>query len=256
MCVYIVKKMPVRAYLFKRKRNGSVSLPYTARVNRTGPARGKKRRNRRRGGRRGRGGVTTKLMRQPVPDKIMTKLRYSEAIVVNLSTPSVLGSYLFRTSIYDPDFTSLGHQPLWRDQLDYLYTKYRVHGIKYRLTIVNTNVNQLTGGAIVHQPDSTLETNLNTIRERRNSRTFVLNGASAGSNRIMTGFMHTGAPHGLTKSDFMADEDFEAAMNANPVKNSFLAMYFYTLHSSAIVHIQCDLTFYVELLGRVTVVGS
>lgn len=243
----------MRIILAKRKRYGSGSLPPVRRIYRTGAPSQKKRRRRIRNRR---GGIKAKLMRQPVPDKIITKLKYSEAVSLTLAAASTLGYYMYRTSLYDPDVTGLGHQPLWRDQLDYMYTKYRVHGIKYKFTIINTNVQQLTAGAVVMQPDSTAETNLNTIRERNNSRPFILPGYTGGNGRVVKGFMHTGYPHGLSKSDFLADEDFEAAMNANPVKTSILAIYCYTLNNGATINIQVDLTYYVELLGRIPVVGS
>lgn len=212
------------------------------------------RRNMRRKRRQRKGRVYNKIMRQPVPDKIMTKLMYSEVLALSLSGLTV-GYYQFRNSIFDPDVTSTGHQPMWRDQLVNLYNRYRVHGIKYRFTIVNTNTSQLLSGVIKHSSDGVLETNLNSLRERRSTRKWVA-GPSSTRPTVVKGFMHCGKPHGMTKRDFLADEDFEAAMTANPVKQTYLEFYALTQNTSAAVHVQCDLVFYTELLDRVSVGGS
>lgn len=196
-----------------------------------------------------------KIMRQPVPDKMFTKLNYSEVLTMNLAASMVLVGYQFRTSIFDPDLTGVGHQPMWYDQMNAFYKRYRVHGIKYKFTIVNTNTNQLCTGAVKHSSDGVLETNLNTLRERRSARKWI-GGPSTVRPTVCKGFMYTGKPHGLSKKDFLADEDFEAAYGSNPVKQSWLEFYATTLNTSAVLNIQCDLVYYVELLDRVSIAGS
>lgn len=213
------------------------------------------RRGKRKGGRRGRGRVYTKLMRQPVPDKMMTRLNYSEILVMSMTLGNVLYTYQFRNSIFDPDVTGGGHQPLWRDQLAALYTTYRVHGIKYKFTIANTNVDSLMTGCIKKSSDGVLDTNMNTLRERRSVQKFVCNHRYVAA-KIVKGYMAVGKPHGLSKKDFMYDEDFEANIGGNPTKQSFLELYLSCVGSGAVAHVQVDLVYYVEFLNRQSVGGS
>jgi len=75
------------------------------------------------------------------PDRIVTKLRYSDWITLS-GTPNTVRSNLFRmNSIYDPDYTGTGHQPQWHDQLSGIYQKYRVLGSKLTATFTPFDIN-------------------------------------------------------------------------------------------------------------------
>ena len=72
------------------------------------------------------------------PQRIITKLRYSDAF--NQSTAGgAISDQVFRmNSVFDPDFTNLGHQPMWHDNYTSIYTYYRVHGSKLTVEFVPT----------------------------------------------------------------------------------------------------------------------
>lgn len=205
--------------------------------------------------RRGGSGVYTKILRQPVPDKTITRLRYSQLVPISMGPAYVVSSYIFQSSIYDPDFSGLGHQPLWRDQIISLYDRYRVHGIKYKFTIVNTNVNQMITGVVKQASIPALETDLNTMRERNNVQRWTAH-AYTSTPIYVTGYMPTGRPWGLTKKDFLADEGFESVMTTNPLKQSYLEIYAATSNTSAKIDVMADLVYYVEFTSRTSVVGS
>lgn len=51
-----------------------------------------------------------------IPDRYMMKMKYSRTVELT-AVGGITGTYVFRgNSIYDPDFTSTGGQPLGRDQ--------------------------------------------------------------------------------------------------------------------------------------------
>lgn len=63
-----------------------------------------------------------------------TTMRYSENVSIT-STLGGLGSYVFRAnSIFDPNFTGTGHQPMAHDTYETLFNHYMVVGAK--LTVV------------------------------------------------------------------------------------------------------------------------
>lgn len=60
------------------------------------------------------------------------KLRYVDAVTIS-SASGLLASYDFRaSSIYDPDITGTGHQPIGHDQMNTFYNHYVVLGSKIR----------------------------------------------------------------------------------------------------------------------------
>lgn len=190
-----------------------------------------------------------KLMRQPVPDQILTKLNYSENITMTLQGAAlgVLSPayYRFQTSLYDPDSTGTGHQPLWHDQLAAMYSKYRVHGIKYRFVIKNTSEsNMIISGCVRHTSLSSVDGDYRVLRERRGTQKFHL-GSFISMPTVVRGYMAANKPWGLSKKEFMADEDFDANIGANPTKLTYLDIYAWTMSTSNVtLNVIADLTFY------------
>lgn len=65
------------------------------------------------------------------PTKIITKIKYVDFIPLGPFTNLTPTGNIFRmNSIFDPDFSLGGHQPMWRDNYASIYENYRVLGSK------------------------------------------------------------------------------------------------------------------------------
>lgn len=70
-----------------------------------------------------------------LPDQYFTKLQWAETY--NLTSVGSIASQIFRgNSLYDPDYTGVGTQPYYFDQLAGLYKKYIVYASKIQVTFV------------------------------------------------------------------------------------------------------------------------
>lgn len=197
-----------------------------------------------------------KFSRMPVPDRYKTILNYSDTILFNLTAADLVNIYQFRSSLFDPDLTLAGHKPLWTNEMTSLYSNYRVNGFKYRITFKNTNVSQLTWGCTHHMPSTgTIDASMNTARERRGSRRFELPAANSGL-KVVKGYVDVAKVWGMTKSEMMYDEAFEAALGANPPSMAHLVIYLATKNATAIIQAAIDVQFYVELWKRKDAVTS
>lgn len=79
------------------------------------------------------------------PDTLRTNLVYSQSISLVPSAVSPCPSYGFRlTSLYDPDYTGVGGQPYWFDQLMAVYGRFKVLGAK--MTVVFSYSNEIIAG--------------------------------------------------------------------------------------------------------------
>jgi len=68
------------------------------------------------------------------PPKMTYKLKYADAITLSSSGTAVT-TYQFRAnSVYQPDATNTGHQPLYFDQIMAIYDHYVVIGSKIKVT--------------------------------------------------------------------------------------------------------------------------
>lgn len=198
----------------------------------------------------------TKIARMPVAEKFFAKLRYSD--MLSITTPAIANTptgYVFQTSLFDPDLTGVGHQPMWRDQMATLYNRYRVHGLSYKLSFKNTQTSLMAWAFVKHSNSPTLETSSYTIRERGEGKGTMLDALNSRANYI-NGYMSTGKPHGLTKRDFKQDDSFFGFITANPTKLSYLHIYLNSALASTVINVQVDLIYYAEFLDRIDVTSS
>lgn len=83
------------------------------------------------------------------PSKQCLKLQYFDQITINPPVGDQPGRYIFRAnSIFDPDYTGVGHQPLGFDQWMTLYTRYHVIGAKCTATFVANDTTSANSSAI------------------------------------------------------------------------------------------------------------
>ena len=70
------------------------------------------------------------------PDRIQTTLRYSD--IWGLAPGAQAGQYTYRgNSLFDPDYTSTGHQPRYFDQYSAVYSKYLVTSSSIKVSVMN-----------------------------------------------------------------------------------------------------------------------
>jgi len=109
------------------------------------------------------------IPRNPFPIKTIAKLRYCTTIRLDATT-GASAVHLFRTnSIFDPDFTGVGHQPYGRDTYESIYNHYRVLKSRISCTFLpngTSSTGHLVCGVAV-KDDTTVELGFDTIREAK-----------------------------------------------------------------------------------------
>lgn len=131
-------------------------------------------------------------LRSPVtgfPTKVRARLRYADIMTLTSSNGSLTGSTFRMNSVYDPDYTNVGHQPYYFDQFAALYGRYAVQGAKLtaKFSIVpsTTSTSQPSGPvicAVLTDNDATLPAVLSTMMENQNSVSDVLCNQTGGNN--------------------------------------------------------------------------
>jgi len=108
----------------------------------------------------------------PFPPKMFATLKYNELIQFD---PTALAdtNYVFcANSIYDPNVTGTGHQPMGHDIYEQLYNHYRVLSSTIKITVV-PNETSIAGAAVCGiqlSDDGVGPTAINTMIEERNAR--------------------------------------------------------------------------------------
>lgn len=116
----------------------------------------------------------------PFPAVAHATMRYSTVISLNagIATPA---NYLFRAnSLFDPDYSGIGHQPYGFDTYATIYDYYEVIDCIITMTPISGSTSGIYG--ITLEDDNNVEINYDTIREQKGAKiaTFIDNGTNSG----------------------------------------------------------------------------
>lgn len=182
---------------------------------------GKSRRapRRRRNVRRKRTGVTTNVNRslQPIPNRYICKMKYSTSVIT-----SAAGQYIFNlNSLFDPDRTGIGHQPYGYDPLSNLYNRYRVIACGWRVHNPTGAVgNAILTGCLPNNDLGMTFANTGEMLENPRAKYIVQN---PGAPLVaLKGKSYLPKLMGRTRSQYMADDNYQAVITASPAELGLL----------------------------------
>lgn len=197
-----------------------------------------------------------------VPNSINVRLRYSDVITLT-STAGSLSKHVFRSnSLFDPDLTGVGHQPMYYDQLGALYSNYVVLGSKIRVLfspIADAIATAQPSGpfeiGILSDPNGTTSSTATTLSETSGCKSTFLNLAQGGNNvKMLT------ATYSPTKDlALSADDDTTGATtSANPSQTWFWTVWMRDtgLSAASSLNIKVEIEFLARFRRREDIAGS
>lgn len=188
-----------------------------------------------------------------VSDRMLMKMRYTTFFnITNVISDN--GYHIFRgNSIYDPDLTFVGHQPLGHDQWAAFYDKYRVHASKINIQVLSRSNTTDNSNVIVVifpiiDPATYLPDPVQSI-EQIYGRYRVLGTANATNGIFMKNYMSTKKIYGETS---LADDEFVSNFGSNPVSEWFWYVGLQNMQGflTSDATFVCKVTYFVELLSR------
>lgn len=154
---------------------------------------------------------TARLGRGPIPNRAIVTLKYSQ---LNNSNGAAV-DYMFNlNSLFDPDRTGVGHQPLGFDQYSAFYNRYKV--FKCKVTVQATCTGSLNCIGIVGDNVGSTYAGLTNFREQPGSMLKVLN--SGGPTVFLQKTFKLWDLTGKTWKEYMADDTYGAVMSASPAE--------------------------------------
>lgn len=119
------------------------------------------------------------------PQSIITTMRYCDRRTYAQSVADTPGSYIYRAnSIFDPDYTGAGHQPMWRDNYAAIYNTYVVLGSKITVKYEAQTTDQSWIVGILGDDDSTISSVTTTLMELNNCAWDVHGTSHAGHTEL------------------------------------------------------------------------
>lgn len=158
-----------------------------------------------------------------VPKERWMRFRYCDEITIDPGAASIAAHYYRANSLFDPDLTGTGHQPMNFDQMILGYLHYTVYGAKIKITRVRSVTTQILPAYFGVFLDSNATLSYTTAPQ-------IMESNEKHSKWLMTGGLEGGAfgmpsiELGCSVKKFMGVKDlsspaYRTAFNANPTED-------------------------------------
>jgi hypothetical protein len=155
------------------------------------------------------------------PDRLQTTLRYHTNGLLQSASGSV-AQYVFRwNSIFDPDFTSAGHQPLYHDTYGAIYDHYSVVSARAKIRFLARGVAN-TFMCVNTDDDTTPSVTGDTLAEQSHGVHDILGYATGGGASLT--FNVSWDCKKVLGIDPYASQTYKTAFGSNPSEISTLCM--------------------------------
>lgn len=171
--------------------------------------------------RKNRGSYIQAIPKTPIGNTFLFKTRYVErAFTVNPGA-STAASYVFRlNSLYDPNLTGAGHQPIGFDQIMPLYDHYCVIGARVKVTATNMDAN-IAQDVVLQMKDTNVTTNqIQNVIENGNCVWKTIAPAGSGSDSKVLNL--SCSPDKFFGNKVMQDEKYRGTITTDPEDGVYL----------------------------------
>jgi len=185
-------------------------------------------------------------------------MRYAQTFTANPTASAIWKNQFRANSVYDPDLTGTGHQPLGFDQWSPFYKHYKVLGAKITATVQNQGQTigtssgvvgiQLDATATDFAPDATLTTVMETPKTKWKTFTYAKSSAVVSKKFSAKRFF-------CRKSS----DSFTARVNANPAEDAIFTVWIASADQSTdleAVFVQVLITYIVMFFEPATMIAS
>ncbi len=171
------------------------------------------------------------------PDQMRVTMRYVSN--VTMSGAAAVVQQFRGNSVYDPDNSVGGNQPLYYDQLSTIYAQYCVLGARLTISLVNSNtVNSL---AVVFPSKNSIFSGTISDRAQQPRASYCNLGANTGS--LATGYLCTfdTTARVYCLDDVIDNPNYVAAVGANPAVGWYFQVAIQSFDGS-VVNVQTTVT--------------
>lgn len=160
-----------------------------------------------------------------LPDQLFTQVNWSKYAALTALANATPFDQIRLMSLYDPIYATGGDQPTGFNEFKTFYQNYRVTGISYRLMVENTTSSEAINVAMSASgtPWTGTQNRDQLTRGRRNVIRYIsAPGGNPASKVHFYGTIRPWAVLGMTKSQYMEDDETAGTFFGNPAKNIYL----------------------------------
>lgn len=163
--------------------------------------------------------------RSPVATKMITRMKYNDAISINPATNQCATHVFSANGLYDPDVSGVGGQPRGFDQLMALYDHFVAIGAKLDLYIGNSdNTSSMVVGIAVLDT-STASTSARYYMESAYVKSIIVQGGNQGARKLS---LSVNPNKFLGRSHPLSDSQLKGSTSSNPTEGVFFHVFAYS----------------------------
>lgn len=190
------------------------------------------------------------------PERMFTKLKYTEILAFTSTAGAITDNVYKANSLFDPNNTGTGHQPLGYDQISVWYARYRVFGSKITLRCYQTGTgtqNALTGTVSILSSSSATPSSVGTTIAERDAGVTRTVGAGGSTLNVLSASARAGTPRGETPAKVRNDPNYEAGIGADPTTLTYWLVYYSTADqaTTSVCNMNIDIEFDCEFFSRI-----
>lgn len=167
---------------------------------------------------------TTSLQKMVVfgrglPDKCMVTHKYNEIVEISTTAGSI-GNYQFSANgLYDSNYSSGGHQPLYYDQMSALYDHYTVIGSKITARVFQKAATNdgVTVTLFLNDDTNIVPALVSTMKEQSRARWVQLAPADNTTHSLSMKF----SAKRIFGGNILSNPNLQGSLSANPTEGSF-----------------------------------
>ena len=180
------------------------------------------------------------------PNSIITKMRYCDVMSLSGTTGAIATNAFRANSIFDPDSTGVGHQPLYHDTYAAIYDQYVVLGSKITVTFLSRTGAVCFLAGIVCDDDSTFSSTTSTRMEQNNSVTIGCGPVTSGCE--VNTLTATFSPYEAFGVDATDDGSSSTSFGTNPTEEWFYGVWIQAADagSTTVVDIKVEIEYTVK----------
>lgn len=192
-------------------------------------------------------------------NRLMVRFRYDSFGTLSESTAGAGAMATFRlNSLYDPDLTGTGKQPLGFDQYTAIFNRYRVLSCSWKITFLNALLNTEAGSRVQRvgfytSSSNSVASDPEAWVAQLGAKSHLL-GPSTGNMGVRTfrGKTDFSNVFGVRKVE-LTDLDYSATYNASPTRVAYLHCWTSALSAAGAIANYCtEFTFVAELSDRIS----
>jgi hypothetical protein len=194
--------------------------------------------------------------RNIVPERINVRLPY-EAVttITGDGTAGVTSDLVFRLgSIFDPDYTYTGHQPMGFDQYAALYNEYIVHGCTWHVQVIHSGSTLVNCLYTYPSRSASGSSNINTALEQPGATGTLIPNAGGPVVSVRGGW----SARKWFGQNPLAIDDIRSAVTGNPYTDTYLhvGVASTTTGTAPVLHLKIRLVYNVTFLRPQQLAGS